>query len=135
MSQISKIIQQLDGRTPVIIGPTASGKTTLSIQIADRIGGEIISVDSRQIYRGFRIGTAQPTQAQLEFIPHHLIDVLPPNSLISSGKYAEWVRKHEKKIISMGKTPVLTGGSFLYVRSIIAGIIQQADSNPEKRDH
>jgi tRNA dimethylallyltransferase len=133
LNQLSEIIQLAKGRIPVVVGPTASGKTDLAIQLAQKINSEIISVDSRQIFHGFRIGTAQPGRYQLGLIRHHLIDVLDPDALISSGKYADWVNDCENDIISRNKSIILTGGSFLYLQSITQGIIQEVDSDPEVR--
>lgn len=133
MNQLSEIIQRAKGRIPIVVGPTASGKTDLAIKLAQKINSEIISVDSRQIFNGFRIGTAQPNSDQLGLIQHHLIDVLEPEALISSGKYADWVKECEIDIISRKKNVILAGGSFLYLQSITQGIIQEVDSDPEIR--
>ena len=76
-----------------LVGPTASGKTSLAISLAKRINGEIISLDSRQIYKGMRIGTAQPNKKEMEEIKHHLVGCLNPSDFISSGMYADLVKK------------------------------------------
>ncbi len=126
---------ELKGRIPLIAGPTAVGKTEFAIGLAEKLGGEIISVDSRQIYKGFRIGTAQPTEEEREKIRHHLIDELPADHVISSGKYAEEVHRLIRQLRDTGKYPVLAGGSFMYIQAVTEGIIRNADSDPKIRDH
>ena len=133
MSIPDSVISAIGNKIPVIVGPTAIGKTRYSIQLAKQINGEIISIDSRQIYRGFGIGTAQPSNDELKKIPHHLISVLNPDKIISSGQYTDWVNQLIIEIFCSGNQPILVGGSFLYIQSIINGIIQDADSNPEIR--
>ena len=86
-----------------IVGPTASGKTTLAVELAKRINGEIISLDSRQVFKGMAIGTAQPTKKQMATVKHHLIGCLEPEEFISSGKYASLVKE---KIKVSGKSKV-----------------------------
>ena len=86
-----------------IVGSTASGKTTLAIEIAKRINGEIISLDSRQVFKGMAIGTAQPTKKQMATVKHHLIGCLEPAEFISSGKYASLVKEKINDIISQNK--------------------------------
>ena len=105
-----------------IIGPTAVGKTSLSIKLANKINGEIIGLDSRQIYKGMSIGTAQPTKEELNLIPHHLIGIKDPNFIISSGQYADLVIKTVLNIINRKKEPLICGGAGLYYRAISKGI-------------
>ena len=105
-----------------IIGPTAVGKTSLSIKLANEINGEIIGLDSRQIYKGMSIGTAQPTKEELNLIPHHLIGIKDPNFIISSGQYADLVIKTVLNIINRKKEPIICGGAGLYYRAISKGI-------------
>ena len=105
-----------------IVGPTAIGKTSISIDVAKRINGEIIGLDSRQIYKGMSIGTAQPTKEELNLIPHHLIGIKDPNFIISSGQYADLVIKTVLNIINRKKEPIICGGAGLYYRAISKGI-------------
>ena len=105
-----------------IIGPTAVGKTSLSIKLANKINGEIIGLDSRQIYKGMSIGTAQPTKEELNLIPHHLIGIKDPNFIISSGQYADLVIKTVLNIINRKKEPIICCGAGLYYRAISKGI-------------
>ncbi|MBS00038.1 MAG: tRNA (adenosine(37)-N6)-dimethylallyltransferase MiaA [Candidatus Marinimicrobia bacterium] len=105
-----------------IVGPTAIGKTSISIDVAKRINGEIIGLDSRQIYKGMSIGTAQPSKKELKLIPHHLIGIKDPNFIISSGEYANLVVNAVSDIIERNKEPIICGGAGLYYRAISKGI-------------
>ncbi len=112
-----------------IVGPTASGKTTLAIELAKRINGEIISLDSRQVFKGMAIGTAQPTKKQMATVKHHLIGCLEPEEFISSGKYASLVKEKIDSIKLQNKNPIICGGSGLYYRAIQKGIFEGSISN------
>jgi tRNA dimethylallyltransferase len=112
-----------------IFGPTGIGKSSLSIKLAKRINGEIIGVDSRQIYDGISIGTAQPSKKQLNEIPHHLIGFKKLNETISSGEYLDLIDLKIEDIISRGKSPILCGGTGLYFKSLIEGIFQGSHTN------
>lgn len=106
----------------IIVGPTASGKTKLSIDLALRCKGEIVSADSRQIYRYMDIGTAKPSEKELNSVKHHFINELNPDIFFSAGKFGKLSRKVVNKILSEGKIPIITGGSGLYIRSLVDGI-------------
>ena len=116
-----------------IIGPTASGKTSLSIEIAKLVKGEIIGLDSRQIYKFMKIGTAQPSSSDQERIPHHLIGVRDPKDIISAGKYAKMVKRKIVEIESRNKTPIICGGSGLYFRSLYFGLFKKSKSDKKVR--
>ena len=103
----------------VLIGPTAVGKTKLSIELAKKFNGEIISGDSMQIYKGMDIGTAKITQEEMEGIPHHLIDIKEPDESFSTAEFQELVRKKIDEISSRGKMPMIVGGTGLYIQSVI----------------
>ncbi len=105
----------------IIVGPTAVGKTELSIRLAGLIDGEIISADSRLLYKGMDIGTAKPTKAQLEKIKHHLVDLAEPQDTWSLAKYNEQVKNAIEDVQSKGKLPILVGGTGQYVRSLLEG--------------
>ncbi|MFU8827308.1 MAG: tRNA (adenosine(37)-N6)-dimethylallyltransferase MiaA [Brevefilum sp.] len=105
----------------IIVGPTAVGKTALSIALAGRLGGEIVSADSRLLYRGMDIGTAKPTQAEINHIPHHLIDVAEPDEVWSLGIYQRKAYTIIDQIQQRGNLPLLVGGTGQYVRSIVEG--------------
>jgi tRNA dimethylallyltransferase len=103
----------------VIIGPTAVGKTKLSIDIAKRFNGEVISGDSMQIYRSMNIGTAKITEEEMEGIKHHLLDIKSPNDSYSVAEFQENVRNVIKDITGRGKLPIIVGGTGLYIQSVI----------------
>lgn len=105
----------------VIVGPTAVGKTALSIELAERCDGEIISADSRLFYRGMDIGTAKPSQAERQRVPHHLIDVADPDENWSLAMFQRAVRRLIAEIVERGKLPFLVGGTGQYVRAVIEG--------------
>lgn len=105
----------------VIAGPTASGKTALSIAVAQRLGGEIVSADSMQIYRGMDIGTAKATAAEQAMVPHHMLDLLPPGENYSVSRYVEEASAVCEDIIGRGRVPVVTGGTGLYIDALLAG--------------
>lgn len=103
----------------VIIGPTAVGKTNLSIEMAKRYNGEIISGDSMQIYRGMDIGTAKITEDEMQGIPHHLIDIKEPEENFSVAEFQLLVRAKINEIAKRGKLPIIVGGTGLYIQSVI----------------
>lgn len=105
----------------IILGPTAVGKTAISIALAQRLGGEIVSADSRLLYRGMDIGTAKPTMAEVNIVPHHLIDVAAPDAVWSLGIYQREAYLAIDQIYMRGKLPFLAGGTGQYIRSIIEG--------------
>lgn len=104
-----------------VTGPTASGKTALAIELAKRLGGEIISCDSMQIYRTMDIGTAKPTKKELAEVPHHLIDVLPPDAPYSCSDYVKDAEAAVADIVSRGKLPIFCGGTGLYLDRFLRG--------------
>lgn len=103
----------------VIVGPTASGKSALAIKIARKFNGEIVSADSRQIYRGMDIGTAKPPKKEMRAIPHHLIDIKNPNQNYTVAEYKRDAIKAINKILKKKKIPILVGGTGLYIKAII----------------
>ena len=108
----------------VILGPTASGKTKVSLEIADILKEEIISADSRQVYRFMDIGTAKPTLEQRKKVPHHLIDIVDPDQYFTVADYSRRAREALKEVVSKGKEPVIVGGSGLYLRALFKGIFK-----------
>jgi len=95
----------------VIVGPTAAGKTALSIELAEALGGEIVSADSRQIYRSMDIGTAKATPEQRARIPHHLLDVVSPDAVLTLADYQRLAYAAIDAILARGKLPILVGGT------------------------
>ena len=117
-----------------IVGPTAIGKTTVAIDVAKKVNGEIIGLDSRQIYKGMAIGTAQPTIEELAAAPHHLIGVKDPDSAISAGMYAKLVLNLVKDISERGKEPIICGGAGLYYQAITKGIFSESETDLDVRE-
>ena len=105
----------------VITGPTASGKTALGVALAQRLGGEVVSADSMQIYRGMDIGTAKPTPEEMQGVPHHMIDIADPAENYSVSRYAAQAAACVDDILARGKLPIVVGGTGLYIDSLIAG--------------
>ena len=117
-----------------IVGPTASGKTAMSIELAKRINGEIVSADSRLVYKGFDIASAKPTLEEREEIPHYLIDIVEPEFDYSVGNYHDDARKAIYEIISKGKTPIVVGGTGLYFRILLENYnLPRVEANYELR--
>ena len=106
----------------VIVGPTASGKTSLSIELAKQIKGEIISCDSMQIYKDMDIGSAKPTKEEMQGIKHYIIDEVLPTERFSVARYKQEAEKAIEEILKKGKTPIVVGGTGLYANSLIYGI-------------
>ena len=121
-------------RIIAVVGPTASGKTALGIALAREFGGEIVSADSRQIYRGMDIGTAKPTAAERRAIPHHLIDIKDPDEDYTVADYQRDAIAAINSIIARGNVPLLVGGTGLYVRAVLENLdIPKTVANPELR--
>jgi tRNA dimethylallyltransferase len=122
-------------KPPVVVltGPTASGKTPLAIEIAQRLGGEIINADSMQVYRYMDVGTAKPSLEQRALVPHHLLDVVTPDVAYNAGRYAEEAREAAAGIHAGGKIVLLTGGTGLYIRAFLEGLLQTGEADPELR--
>jgi tRNA dimethylallyltransferase len=108
-------------RIVCVVGPTASGKTGLAVELAKRLDGEIVSCDSMQIYRRMDIGTAKPTVEEMQGIPHYMIDIVEPDEDFSVGKYVKMAEACLQDILARGKTAVVAGGTGLYCDSLIAG--------------
>ena len=113
---------------PTILAPTASGKTNLAINLAKKVGGEVIGLDSRQIYNHIPIGTAQPTKKEMKDVPHHLIGGKSVTETVNAGEYAKLVHSCIEQIKSRDKMPILCGGAGLYFRALNSGIFDQSKS-------
>jgi tRNA dimethylallyltransferase len=117
-----------------LVGPTASGKTALSILLAEKLKGEIISADSRQIYRYLDIGTAKPAPEELKRTIHHFINILGPDQLYNAGEYGLQARAKIEELLKQNNQPILVGGSGLYVRAVIDGFFDGPGKNTEVRE-
>ena len=117
-----------------IIGPTASGKTPIAVALAKKINGEIVGLDSRQIYKGMPIGTAQPSLEEQGGIPHHLFGIKLPNESVAAGSYAGLVIDKINEIQSRSKQPIICGGAGLYYRALVKGIFSGSKTNQVVRE-
>lgn len=107
----------------VILGQTSTGKSDFAVEIAKKIGGEIISADSRQVYKGMNLGTGKITKKEMQEVPHHLLDVISPSKIFSVSDFQKLANKKIKEILEKGKTPIICGGTGFYIDSIINGTV------------
>ncbi|MGD0156207.1 MAG: tRNA (adenosine(37)-N6)-dimethylallyltransferase MiaA [Terracidiphilus sp.] len=114
----------------ILLGPTGSGKTALSLALAERFGVEIVSCDSVAVYRGMELGTAKPTKEERARVPHHLIDVAEPDEPFTAGEYSRLARKALQEIAARGRLPIVTGGTGLYLRALTEGLF----AGPARRE-
>ena len=121
------------GPVVVILGPTATGKTALGVELAERLGGEILNADALQAYRHLSIGTAKPSPEELRRVRHHLLDVLEPDQRFSAGEFARRAREVITELRSRGQVPFVVGGSGLYLRALLEGISPIPPGDPEVR--
>lgn len=117
----------------VICGPTASGKTSLALRLAERFSCEIVSADSRQIYRQMDIGTAKPTSAELAAVPHHLIDVVDPDQPFNVNDYTRLGHQAISEILARQRLPMVVGGTGLYLQALLTGLLDVPGANEELR--
>jgi len=110
-------------RLIVIVGPTASGKSSLAVKIAQKLHGEIISADSRQVYKGMNLGTGKVTKKEMGGIPHHLLDVANPKTIFSAGQYQKLGRIALQKIWAKNKLPIICGGTGFYIQALVDGLV------------
>ena len=122
------------GRTLVITGPTASGKTALALAVAERIGGEIISMDSRQVYRGMDIGTAKPSDAERSRVPHHGLDLIDPGHRYSAGQFARDARAWIADIEARGHAPLVAGGTLFFLRALQEPLFDEPPMDIDTRE-
>lgn len=118
----------------VIVGPTASGKSALAVKMARKLKGEVISADSRQVYKGLDIGTGKITKKEMQGVPHHLLDVANPKKVFTANEFVERGRAALEDIISRGKTPIICGGTGFYIDALLGRIALPAvPPNPKLR--
>ncbi len=118
----------------ILVGPTAVGKTELSLQLAEQLGGEVVSSDSRQVYRYMSIGTAKPTRDELLRVPHHFIDIRDPNQFYSAGEYGREARACVRELFERNTVPIVTGGSGFYIQALVDGLFAPQMSDPDVKE-
>lgn len=118
-----------------LMGPTATGKTQIALELAQQFPCDIISVDSALVYRGMDIGTAKPTPAELRVAPHRLIDILDPAEPYSAGRFCADAQSEITRTLAVGRIPLLVGGTMLYFRALQQGLSPLPSANPAIRDH
>ncbi len=116
-----------------IVGATGVGKTEVALELADMLDGEIISADSRQIYRHLDIGTAKPSGDELARVPHHLIDVAEPDEVFDASRFGHMARAAIDDVIRRGRVPIVCGGTGLYLRALVEGLLEGAPPSPTLR--
>jgi tRNA dimethylallyltransferase len=121
------------GRLLVILGPTAAGKSVLGIQLAERLGGEIVACDSTQVYRHFDIGTGKVPREQQRGIPHHLMDLVEPGEVFTAGEYRRRAIEVLDDISRRGSLPIITAGTGLYLRALLEGLADAPERSEELR--
>lgn len=118
----------------VVLGPTASGKTALSLWLAQSLNGEVVSCDSVAVYREFEIGTAKPSSEERQLAPHHLIDIAPPDGLVTAGDYSRMARNALEDISARKRLPIVVGGTGLYLRALLEGLFAGPPRSEDLRE-
>ena len=117
----------------VVVGPTASGKSALALELAEAHHGEIVGADSVQVYRWFDVGSSKPTAEERARVPHHLVDVADPDAPLDAASYAELADKAIADVRSRGKLPIVCGGTYLWVRALLYGLAKAPPGDPAIR--
>ena len=121
------------GRLVAVVGPTASGKSELAIDLARRLQGEVVSCDSVQVYRGLDIGSGKPTREEQALVPHHLIDILDIDEPMNAALFARRAAEAIEHISARGRLPIVTGGTGLYLTSLLKGLFEEGESDGSVR--
>jgi len=132
--QASEDLASAEPLLVVILGPTASGKTALSLALAEKFAGEIVNCDSVAVYRDFEIGTAKPSTAERARAPHHLFDIADPTEEMTAGEYARRARGVLAEIAARGRLPIVVGGTGLYLRALLEGLFAGPQRSEELRE-
>jgi tRNA dimethylallyltransferase len=130
----SAMVTTIDQPLIVLVGPTASGKTSLALRLAEEFNGEIVSCDSVAVYREMEIGTAKPTREERTLIPHHMIDIVSPDEACTAGDYSRQAREALTGITERGHLPIVAGGTGLYLRALIDGLFPAPPQKPGQRE-
>lgn len=132
--EAQRILEAGPGELIAIVGPTATGKTALAVELAERVDGEVISADSVQIYRHFDVGSGKPTEAELGRARHHLVSALDPLEHVDAASWAARAAEVLADVRRRGKTPIVCGGTFLWTRALIFGLAELPPASPELRE-
>jgi tRNA dimethylallyltransferase len=124
----------MSSRVLAILGATATGKTAVAVDVARRLGGEVISLDSRQIYRGMDVGTAKPTADEMQGVPHHGLDLVDPDERFSAGRFADLARSLIAGIEARRRVPVLAGGTGFYLRALTQPMFEEPAADVSRRE-
>jgi tRNA dimethylallyltransferase len=127
-------VSATDPLAVLLLGPTGSGKTALSLALGERFGGEIVSCDSVAVYRGMDLGSAKPSAEERARLPHHLIDVANPDQPFTAGEYSRQARAALREIAGRGKLPIVTGGTGLYLRALTEGLFVGPERQTKLRE-
>lgn len=133
VEQALRIAQARSNELFAVVGPTATGKTALAIELATRIGGEIVGADSVQIYRAFDIGSGKPRRDELSRTPHHLVDAIDPMEAVDAAAWADRASAAVAEIRSRGRVPIVCGGTFLWVKALLFGLAPVPGASAERR--
>src|SRR5258708_8323672 len=117
----------------VVVGPTASGKTALAVALAERLGGEVVSADSVQIYRFFDVGSGKPTREQLATAPHHLVSAIDPMDAIDAASWADRAARTVDEVRARGRVPIVCGGTFVWVKAVVEGLAEMPAASTRVR--
>jgi tRNA dimethylallyltransferase len=131
---VAAVVKEPDHPLIVLVGPTASGKTSLAIRLAEEFDGEIVSCDSVAVYREMEIGTAKPSYEERAMVPHHMIDIAWPDEPCTAGDYSRQAREVLAGITGRGRLPIVAGGTGLYLRALIDGLFPSPPSQPDRRE-
>jgi tRNA dimethylallyltransferase len=131
---VEGLVSPLSPLLVVILGPTGSGKTSLSVALGEQFDGEIVSCDSVAVYSGLEIGSAKPSVEQRSLVPHHLLDVVAPDAFYTAGDYAREARAAIADIAGRGKLPLVSGGTGLYLRALLQGLFDGPQRSSELRE-
>jgi tRNA dimethylallyltransferase len=132
---MKSVIRNSTSRIPIIVGPTAVGKSDVALELALKINGEVISADSRQIYKYLDIATSKPTKEMRNKIPHHIIDIIEPDKDYNAGRFSKDAEKAIKDIFERNKQPIIVGGTGLYIRALVDGLSEELGCDEEIRDN
>ncbi|MFC1821394.1 tRNA (adenosine(37)-N6)-dimethylallyltransferase MiaA [Thermodesulfobacteriota bacterium] len=124
------------GRVKAVVfaGPTASGKSALAVEVAQRFGGEVVNADSMQVYRGMNIGTATPPLSERKGVPHHMLDVVEPDEEFNAAIYCSLAAPFLSEVVSKGKVPLIVGGTGLYIKALFGGLLECPPIDLELRE-